>query len=363
MSSKSTNTIAIVIIVLIAGSGIGYYIGQTSNSGLKEEIEKLTQDITQVNTQIDQLTEDYEEIQDTLQDVQTQLSTKQTEYSTLNTQYTNLQNTYTELQDDYEALQNLIPYNPIDPYVEVKSTTEGTYETSLIGKCGENYIIPAPTNAENWEINITITSELTTQSVHITLYKLIGEYPPDYSAQPLAQSISGTGTASLTTNLDPSYAYVALIRDAYAKPFTGTIEETWYPTLPPSTEIPGITNGDFSEGNEGWYTQGKTSGLEGTKYFYQRYGGTYTTQEITISENQGLSFKVKPFGARFEVQIDGYVIYYGDLGDDQEWIEIIVQFGNTYLGPRSLYFIVCDGEDDGSYIALDDIAMVQFESS
>ena len=107
-------------------------------------------------------------------------------------------------------------------------------------------------------------------------------------------------------SLNTSQAYVLSIRDAYAKPLTGEIQEHGYPTLPLSTEISGITNGDFSDGNEGWYTQGKTSGLEGAKYFYQRYGGTFTTQEIEIDTGQGISFDVKPFGARFEVQIDGH---------------------------------------------------------
>jgi len=125
-------------------------------------------------------------------------------------------------------------------------------------------------------------------------------------------------------------------------------------------EIPGIINGDFNEGNEGWYTQGKTGGYEGAKQFYQRYGGTYTTQEIIIEENQGIAFMLKSNGARLEALIDGYVIYYGDYSEGTDWIRIVVPFGNTYLGPRDLYFIICDGEDDGAYIALDNITMVEF---
>jgi len=356
MSIKSPNTIALLLIVLITGSGIGYYIGQQPVSQLQDQINDLNQNITELNTSVDQLSQNYVDIEEDLQIVENHLADKENELNNLNAEYNNLQNSY-------NALITLIPYQPIDAYTEAKSTTEGTSIVDLVGKCGEDYIIPAPVNAENWEINITIVSELSTQAVHITLYQLVGEYPPDYSAQPLAPHVSGTGTASISVTLDPAYAYVIKINDAYTKQFTGTIEEKWYPTLPVSTEIPGITNGDFSEGNEGWLTQGKSAIYDGAKHIYQRFGGTFLTQEINIEENQGLSFMVKPKGARFEVQIDGQVIYYGDLGDDEEWRNIIVPFGNTYLGPRDLHFIVCDGKDNGSNIALDDITMVQFETS
>ena len=356
VSIKKPSNIAVILIVLIVGSGVGYYVGQKPLSGMKEEVNILAQNINDLNTQLD-------ELEDNLQDIQSELSSKQNELNTLNTEYNNLQNTYSKLQNDYDTLKNLIPYSPIDSYTENKNKTEGTSKVDLVGTCGENYIIPAPVNAENWEINITIISELPTQAVHITLYQLVGDYPPDYSAQPIAPNVSGTGSATISATLDTSYAYVVKIRDAYAKPFTGTIEEKWYPTLPPSTEIPGIINGDFSLGREGWYTQGKSSGAQEIMRLYQRYGGTYTTQNIVIGENQGLSFRVKPGGARFEIQIDGHIIYYGDLGDDQEWRVITVPFGNTYIGPRDLYFIVLSGKDDGSYIALDDIKLVQFEES
>lgn len=135
----------------------------------------------------------------------------------------------------------------------------------------------------------------------------------------------------------------------------------YYPTGE-SVDIPGIINGDFSAGNEGWYTQGKSSGLGGAKYFHQWYSGTYTTQEIVIDENQGIAFMLNSNGARLEVQIDGYVIFYGDFREGTDWTRIVVPFGNTYLGPRDIYFLVLAGEDDGSYIALDDITMVKFTS-
>ena len=126
-------------------------------------------------------------------------------------------------------------------------------------------------------------------------------------------------------------------------------------------EVEGIVNGDFSDGTEGWFYQGKSGGYAaGAICFYQRYGGTFITQEISISENQGIAFDLKSNGARLEIQIDGSVIFYGDYRDGTDWIRLVVPFGNVYLGPRDIYFIVLSGEDDGSYIALDNITLVEF---
>ena len=140
-----------------------------------------------------------------------------------------------------------------------------------------------------------------------------------------------------------------------------TIEELWNTSTQSSVEISGIENGDISGGYDKWYIQGKSSVHQEFMRLYQMYGGSYSSQEITVEHNQGLSFMVKSGGARFEIQIDGYVVYYGDLGNDQEWQNIIVPFGDVYLGPRDLYFIILPGEDDGSFIYFDDITMVQFE--
>ena len=38
---------------------------------------------------------------------------------------------------------------------------------------------------------------------------------------------SGEKNCTLTADLDPSKTYEVWIRDAYAKPFSGTIEEEW----------------------------------------------------------------------------------------------------------------------------------------
>ena len=81
---------------------------------------------------------------------------------------------------------------------------------------------------------------------------------------------------------------------------------------------------------------------------------------ILIQLNQGIVFSVKSNGARLEVQLDSFVIFYGDFRSGIDWTDITVPFGNIYTGPRKLIFIALSGEDDGSMIELDNTSMVEF---
>lgn len=132
------------------------------------------------------------------------------------------------MKQEYEQFLSLIPSNTTQTYIELKNSTKGKIVSELLGVCGENYILPDPRNANNWEINITIISDLTTQPVHITLYTIYDEYPPDYSSQSYAPYVRGVGQATLTRSLNTSYAYVVGVKDAYAKSFTGKIIEQWH---------------------------------------------------------------------------------------------------------------------------------------
>ncbi|MBA7678235.1 hypothetical protein ES703_86508 [subsurface metagenome] len=132
-------------------------------------------------------------------------------------------------------------------------------------------------------------------------------------------------------------------------------------------EIPGIINGDFSEfdGNNlvGWVTQGKSGYRDEGRCLYQRIGGTFMMQTVVIEKNQGFAFSVKSNGARLEVHVDGFVLFYGDFRNaSEEWMRIVVPVGDLYTGIRILYFVVLNGADDGSYVVLDDVTMVEFMS-
>lgn len=111
---------------------------------------------------------------------------------------------------------------------EGKENPTGSVKTHISGICGEDYRLVTPDNADIWEINITIISELSTQSVHIWIYEVVGDYPYNYEEQTDAPYGRGTGKANLVVKLNTSKTYEIWVRDAYAKPFTGVIEESWF---------------------------------------------------------------------------------------------------------------------------------------
>jgi hypothetical protein len=83
-------------------------------------------------------------------------------------------------------------------------------------------------------------------------------------------------------------------------------------------------------------------------------------QDITIGQNQGIVFDLISNGARLEVHIDNKVMFYGNYTEGTDWVKVVIPFGNTYTGPRSLYFRVLAGTDQTKYIGLDNISLIQF---
>lgn len=126
------------------------------------------------------------------------------------------------------------------------------------------------------------------------------------------------------------------------------------------TEIDGIVNGGF-DGNEGWVTWGMSSGIDGAKRLYQYTSGTRMTQQIMISENQGVAFDLMSNGARLEVHLDDKVIFYADLSDGLDWTRVVIPFPELYLGPRDLYFRVLAADSEGIYIGIDNVTIVAFD--
>ena len=124
--------------------------------------------------------------------------------------------------------------------------------------------------------------------------------------------------------------------------------------------IPGIINGDFSDGLNGWFTQGVSNLVGGVRYLHQNNLGTFMKQDITIGQNQGIVFDLSSNGARLEVHVDNKVMFYGNYTAGSDWTTVVIPFDNVYLGPRSLYFRVLSGTDQTKYIALDNISLIQF---
>ncbi len=134
---------------------------------------------------------------------------------------------------------------------------------------------------------------------------------------------------------------------------------TYYP-VGDYVEVPGIVNGDFTGGDEGWYKQGKGGGGWEMVILYQYPSGTFLMQSIEVNQNYGLAFMVEPHGVRLEIHYEGEVLFYGDFREEaSDWIEIVISFGGL-VGRHDLYFYILPGKDDGSYIAIDDITLVEF---
>lgn len=109
---------------------------------------------------------------------------------------------------------------------ERKDKPNGYAIAYISGTCGEDFRLISPKNAKYWRVTITMVSSIE-QPIHIHIVEVKGEYPYDWQHQNLPEE-SGWKTASLTVYLDPSKNYEIWIRDAYAKPFTGIIEEEWW---------------------------------------------------------------------------------------------------------------------------------------
>ena len=141
-----------------------------------------------------------------------------------------------------------------------------------------------------------------------------------------------------------------------------------YSAVGSSVDIPGIVNGDFSQAKQGewgwigWLVQGSSSGsAAGAVSLIQKPDySTFMSQTITVGSNQGIGIRVKGDRVRMEVELDGYVIFYGDMHDGVDWTRIEVPFGNLYTGTRTLYIRVLPGPDNGGSLSVDDITLIQF---
>lgn len=146
-----------------------------------------------------------------------------------------------------------------------------------------------------------------------------------------------------------------------------------------SIEIPGIVNGDFEAGFEGWVKQGKRSLLSGVRYLHQYQSGTFLTQTISVkSKNQGLSFWVKPapVGANIslEVIVGNYLLFaesYEGQNTDFEWTQVVIPFKALFemrefydlqtAGKYEIRFNIPAGDDNGAHIMLDNVSLVEIE--
>lgn len=138
-----------------------------------------------------------------------------------------------------------------------------------------------------------------------------------------------------------------------------------YSAVGPGVDIPGIVNGDLSQDNPGggklgWLVQGTSSYSSGTISLIQKPDySTFMSQTIIVSSNQGVAIRAKGDRVRMEVELDGYVIFYGDMRGGVDWTRIEVPFGNLYTGTRTLYIRVLPGPNDGGSLTIDDVTLIQ----
>lgn len=139
-----------------------------------------------------------------------------------------------------------------------------------------------------------------------------------------------------------------------------------YSAVGSSVDIPGIVNGDFSQnvpggGKTGWLFQGTGGSWYDSMMLIQKPDySTFMSQTIIVGGSQGVAFRAKGDRVRMEVQLDGYVIFYGDMRDGVDWTRIEVPFGDLYTGTRTLYIRVLPGPDDGGSLTVDDVTLIQF---
>lgn len=145
------------------------------------------------------------------------------------------------------------------------------------------------------------------------------------------------------------------------------------------TDIPGVVNGDFKNGNEGWVKQGKGWLGYGYASLNQYPYSTFLTQTVTFaSKEQGLAFLVKPqpVGADvgLQVRIDGVVAFsekYEGINTDFDWERVVIQvkalfemreyYGFEVAGKYEIRFTVPSGEDNGATILIDNVTLVYIE--
>lgn len=332
MVLKNEYAVVVIITALLFGAGCGYFYGQSPIAELREEVILQYDIIFNLTGAASALLEEYTTLQDQLTEAKKDLSTTQSIlddsqanftaleselenfrvlhnqmvgnntikiseleeeyeelqllYSVLEQEYNSLELSYEDVKGDYEKLRACIPPRVGIPYSELKKDAEGYSRNELIGVCGQDYLIPAPVNADIWEVNIMVISELSWQPVHITIYTVYEDYPPDWLGQPFAPYARGDGEVSISLTLNTSYAYVLRVRDAYAKPFTGFIEEHW------SLEE------EIDEGAYVW-----VSPIDATASGYTIWGGTWYTGPPSLAID-GIDFTSWTLNGMGEITFD-----------------------------------------------------------
>jgi hypothetical protein len=88
-------------------------------------------------------------------------------------------------------------------------------------------------------------------------------------------------------------------------------------------------------------------------------------QDIMVGEDQGVAFTIKIIGGvRLEVNLDNFMICYGDFRDGLNETRINVPFGNIYTGSRQLSIEVLQGPNtsyDNNYAIISNVTLVQYD--
>jgi len=276
---------------------------------------------------------------------------------------------------------------------EGKNNPEGHIKTYVSGTCGKEYRLVTPTNAQVWKINITLVSEWSNQSIFVTVYEVIGEYPYNWDKQLDTPRASGLGSVSLIATLNVSKTYVFWARDAYAKGFTGYVEEIWNPYVlnggfeKPIIYVPKWTIPDWEGG--GSISVGSPPSYKGNAVRLYLYvggeggmGGSGISQVVDLDKEQlTLLFWLKPFPENhtinFQVHFDGYIIFnntYIGSNDQYEWSNISIKLQPLLIykltsGSHEISFQVSSGVDylfainPMPSIAIDEVAILSTNES
>jgi hypothetical protein len=143
---------------------------------------------------------------------------------------------------------------------------------------------------------------------------------------------------------------------------------TTYNVAGPSVPISGIVNGDLSQsdgtswGKLSWVIQGRAAANENSIRLYQHpTSRSFMAQDIMVGEDQGVAFTIKIIGGvRLEVNLDNFMICYGDFRDGLNETRINVPFGNIYTGSRQLSIEVLQGPNtsyDNNYAIISNVTL------
>jgi hypothetical protein len=143
------------------------------------------------------------------------------------------------------------------------------------------------------------------------------------------------------------------------------------------TSLPGMVNGDFESGDEGWFLQGKGGiGWGGGHLHQYETFSTYLTQTINISSSRhGIAFSMQPqpLGGNISlrVTIDDTTVYEGSFsGINSNFNPTTIVIPFKYLfemrklyeleskGLFSLKFAVPIGPESGAKMIIDDVSLV-----